>query len=702
MEKPADTSDSLILRVHARHQALDTVREAVIDPVSGSMHILQKNERTVDYHTWLKETSEQIVPAERRMQAQKRMSLEAVIEAISQRRTLNCIFQQRQKDCHIGLVLWEYFWLDDTHKEIVLFQKDLNDFCTKQKSIAGRELFFVQAQAWHDCHVRSEASVVMFDVDRFKMYNDQYGVPAGDLLLQKISECLEAGLMNQNLIAGRMYNDRFAFVFPGNEKETEEAVQELMAKIHNTCGSDTVSMHFGMCRMNATKCDLYSICNHALYAQQSIKRNASVFTAWYNESMHQQLLLEQGLEKDIAQALLNHEFVAYLQPQYDQNTNRMIGAEVLARWNHPSRGCVMPGLFVPLMEKNGTISALDIQMFEQACMILEKWKDRYHLTLSVNLSRGDLYDPQLVQHLLLLAKVHHVDHSRIHLEITESAYTENPDQGIAMVKKLRRHGFAVEMDDFGSGYSSLNTLKNMPVDLIKLDLGFLKNDENEQSGIILNSVVQMAHWLNLPVIAEGVETRAQAEYLKTIGCRYIQGYYFSRPLSQADFETLMTKTDTLSEHSFNNIVAEFYDFKMFWNPSSEVSLLFNMVAGPAGIFTFDGKRLIAQRVNDAFYHISGLTGNELLTEHQNLLMLHSTKTRDALELALNTAWDSEQNEPESVESAWHVKDRRDLVWGKLSIKCIARTSARCALYIMVEDITRLKHLESENRKLKQN
>lgn len=248
---------------------------------------------------------------------------------------------------------------------------------------------------------------------------------------------------------------------------------------------------------------------------------------------------ETTLVNDLQPALKQEQFILFFQPQFSLTTGAAIGAEALVRWNHPKAGFMMPGDFIPVFEKTGWIARLDYYVAEHACRIIGKWCKTGNILnpVSINLSRATLLNSELVDILLHLTEKYHVPVSLLNLEITESAWVSNPEQLTAAIYTLRRAGFMVIMDDFGSGYSSLNMLKDIDADALKLDMNFFSGGSLTKKGkIILTSVIQMAAKLGLPVIAEGVETQEQKDFLTSINCAYIQGYYYARPMPQKEYE----------------------------------------------------------------------------------------------------------------------------------------------------------------------
>ena len=263
----------------------------------------------------------------------------------------------------------------------------------------------------------------------------------------------------------------------------------------------------------------------------------------YDEEMQVRENLNQRLMNDLGRAIQEHEFLVYYQPKYDIQCEppKLNSAEALVRWRHPELGMIPPDDFIPLFESNGQISRLDQYVWREAARQIAAWRDRYGVALpvSVNLSRVDAFDPSLEQILDGLVAECALERRFLNLEVTESAYTENAEQLCEIIHRLRKKGYEIEMDDFGSGYSSLNMLSSMPIDLLKMDRAFIRNIEHSEKDMLLvKLIVDIARNLKVPVIAEGVETRGQMDLLKRAGCALVQGYYFSRPLPPEEFEKL--------------------------------------------------------------------------------------------------------------------------------------------------------------------
>ncbi len=386
-----------------------------------------------------------------------------------------------------------------------------------------------------------EYTVICSDIEKFKLYNDTFGREAGDRLLKEIAAVTEK-MVGKTGLCGRYSADCFMFL---QERDRENMDWESFFNRVNGDRPDelvNVSIKWGIYEINDRSIPVEQMCDRAQLAANHIKGQYNRYIAVYDDSLRSKLLREKAITDAMETALAEAQFVVYFQPKYSLNDGCMAGAEALVRWIHPEWGFISPGEFIPLFEKNGFISRLDQYVWEQVCAKLRDWREMGYplLPVSVNVSRADVYQSRIVSSLPELTQKYGIDPGYLHLEITESAYAENPGQIISTVEELRRMGFIIEMDDFGSGYSSLNMLSQMNLDILKLDMKFIQNEiakPADQS--ILNDVITMAHRLNLSVVAEGVENREQMKRLQAVKCDYVQGYLFARPMPVTDFEELL-------------------------------------------------------------------------------------------------------------------------------------------------------------------
>lgn len=385
--------------------------------------------------------------------------------------------------------------------------------------------------------------LVATDIERFKLVNDSFGTEAGDELLRYTGEQLRRQVDMVDGICCRHSSDHFVALAP------QEVDDGGLATIIKHVAKDfaryplgmKITFKFGVYPIDDPSVPVSLMYDRAIIAAESVKGRYHNVCAYYDDSIRHAMLREQQITNEMKRALDQEEFLVYLQPKYSLVTEKIVGAEALVRWQHPTLGFMNPGEFIPLFEKNGFIVDLDRYVWETSCKGLRQWMDLGYaaLPVSVNVSRVDLYDPDLGQFLLALMQKYRLAPKYMSLEITESAYTENTDQLVEAVDKLRRLGFLIEMDDFGSGYSSLNTLARLPIDVLKLDVDFLRGDALYNGRNILSFIVSLAKWMNLRVIAEGVETEEHRDLLRALNCDMAQGYLFARPMPIPDFEDLL-------------------------------------------------------------------------------------------------------------------------------------------------------------------
>ena len=403
----------------------------------------------------------------------------------------------------------------------------------------SKEFFYQQAQAVLMSNPDREYSIVCSNIVNFKLYNDTFGIAAGDQLLKRIARGINEQL-GAGGVTGRYSADRFVCL---QERDKAQAAQALIARHMNYPEElKSVDLKWGVYEIHDRYLPLEYMCDRAMLAADSIKGQYEQSIAVYDDALRRKLLREQSITSTMESALANSQFAVYLQPKYRASDSQLCGAEALVRWIHPEWGFMSPGEFIPLFERNGFIYQLDRFVWEQACILLRRWQDAGYppLPVSVNVSRADVCQPDLVDFLLELTQKYGIDPKLLHLEITESAYTENSKQIIATVDALRAKGFLIEMDDFGSGYSSLNMLSQLKLDILKLDMKFVQSETSQSDDRgILRLVVEMAHRMNLSVVAEGVETQHQLSRLQEIGCDYVQGYLFSKPVPQVEYSELL-------------------------------------------------------------------------------------------------------------------------------------------------------------------
>jgi diguanylate cyclase (GGDEF)-like protein len=397
--------------------------------------------------------------------------------------------------------------------------------------LAVRRLFFHQPDM--------KFCIVMMDIQHLNMVNELYGWDEGNALLIRVGDKMQRSIDSDRGACARIQADRFVCCVPADEV-TEESVMAFNEGL--TAGADgeyPVAISFGVYPIEDTSLPVDRMCDRASLALHQVDNNYINRVAWYVPALRNSLVEEQRMAAQMENALEAGEFTVRLQPIVRLSDSRIVAAEALVRWIHPQRGEISPGAFIPLFEKNGFIVRLDRYTLETTCKLITSWQEagRPVTPVCVNLSRINFYSANLVDEIRAIVTRYGVDPGLIHLEITESIYMEEPEKMCEGVNVLRKAGFTVLMDDFGSGYSALNALKDLPVDMLKIDLGFLRGfEKDKKGGDILKAVVLMAKSLGLPTVTEGIDAPEELQFLRDLGCDYGQGYYFSKPLSIDQYE----------------------------------------------------------------------------------------------------------------------------------------------------------------------
>ena len=389
----------------------------------------------------------------------------------------------------------------------------------------------------------------VLDMDQFHLINELKGFAFGDKVLQTLADEIKAFVRETDGIAARQGADRF-LIYCAHQDRYAQIYERFVRSLSELSTQVNILLRMGVMPWKPGL-EPVSLLERALTANNRARGKFGQRLVVFDKAVHEREVYEQGLLNDLHRALENNEFEVYYQPKFDVRVfpPRLYGAEALVRWNHPSLGMVIPGDFIPLFERNGQIGLIDRHVWAQAARQIAQWREQFGVTIpvSVNLSRVDLFDPELEQTLIGLVRENGLEFSSLRLEITESAYTENSDQVIKVLESLHQKGFTIEMDDFGSGYSSLNMLSDMPIDILKIDQGFIrKMGQGDKNLRMVELILDIARSMKLLVVAEGVELEKQLKYLKQLGCDVVQGYLFSKPVPAQAFEKFL-KQDSASQ-----------------------------------------------------------------------------------------------------------------------------------------------------------
>lgn len=413
---------------------------------------------------------------------------------------------------------------------------------TERDELTGlfhKEFFFEYGKRLDMQNDNMPMDAMVIDINRFHIVNELYGREYGNDVLKKIGDEIHDLVKETGGLACRFDSNGFYIYIPHGH-DLNKIISDGLDKINASLVDSNISIRMGVFEDDGNGLNMEQRFDRARLACNKLRHSYTTCFDFYNEELHSKELHEERLINDVEKALAEKQFKVFYQPKYNITGDKPVlsSAEALIRWFHPEFGMVSPGEFIPLFEDNGLIQKLDRFVWTEAASQIKRWNDEYgiYLPVSVNVSRVDIFNPMLGCILTDLVNINGFTPEKLLLEITESAYTDSSQEIIDTVKGLRNNGFKIEMDDFGSGYSSLNMLTSLPIDALKLDMKFIRNIcENKKDSRLVEIMIQIARLLEVPVIAEGVETKEQMELLKSIGCDIIQGYYFSKPLPPEEF-----------------------------------------------------------------------------------------------------------------------------------------------------------------------
>lgn len=418
---------------------------------------------------------------------------------------------------------------------------------TEKDAVTGlytRDYFFEYIRQIEN-HRKAPVDVLVFNIDHFHLVNEMYGRTVGNTVLMRVADTIVEVLDDIALIACRPEADTF-YVYCDHIEEYSPMITEIQDKVDDSSGLSKIRLRSGIYLNADADADIELRFDRAKTACDKIRGDYMTAVSYYSKDLHLRSIYQERLIKDIDQAIANEDLKVFFQPKYDitGEVPKLRSAEALIRWVHPELGMISPGDFIPLFEGNGLIQKVDNYVWSKAAKQIREWKDKfgYSVSVSVNVSRIDIFDPSLLEKLRRIIDTNGLHESELMLEITESAYADNAGSLTEVTNSLRALGFKIEMDDFGSGYSSLNMITSIPIDVLKLDMSFIrKMEEDEKNLKLVEIILDIAKFLKVPVVAEGVETKAQLDMLKCMGCQVIQGYYFSKPVSAEEFEKFIIK-----------------------------------------------------------------------------------------------------------------------------------------------------------------
>lgn len=433
----------------------------------------------------------------------------------------------------------DYFIFNDRTEDVVSLEHE--KYRASHDTLTGllnKEQFYIETAKLIKENRDVKYCLVCSNIKDFKFVNELFGIEKGNEILKKQAEYMK-NFIGEDSLAARLHADRFAMCMP-RIRFDEDLINEAITGIQEAFKNSSFHMHIfvGVYDIHDVEERVSIMCDKANLASETIENEYKSSVAYYTEHLLEKSIEERKIIGEFDRALDNEEFVMFLQPQVDVS-GKPFGSEALVRWQHPDKGLLAPGVFIDVLEKTGFVYRLDRYMWDKAVKQLAEWKKRgindYHI--SVNISTKDFYLIDVYETFVGLVEKYDIDPKLLKLEITETALMSDFNKNMVIIKRLQKYGFDIEIDDFGSGYSSLNMLKDISADVLKIDMGFLRASENEVKGQdILESIIGLANKLGMRVITEGVEKKTQVDMLYDMGCKMFQGYYFSKPIPVDEFE----------------------------------------------------------------------------------------------------------------------------------------------------------------------
>ena len=571
------------------------------------------------------------------------------------------------------------------------------EFVAEHDQLTGlynRAKFFAETRRMIDNNPDTEFVFVHFDIERFHLINDFFGEEEGNRLLKYVASALVKGAKTIRIgTYGKIESDVFSFCIPNGDINLEWLAKEAKRRLTEYNYNYYIEPTFGVYVITDPSLSIETIYGRASMASKKCKNKYMDYIEYYDQDMTDHYLMEQRIINEMQGALDNEEFVVYFQPKYFLRAGMPNGAEALVRWNHPKNGLMFPGQFIPVFERNGFIGKLDYYMWDKVCQYLRRWIDEGLRPdpVSVNVSRANMYNPHLVDIISDLVKKYDIPPALFNLEITESAYMDNPNQMKNTICALKKRGFVIMMDDFGSGYSSLNTLKDIDVDILKIDTKFMpKGDGDSRSERILSSVIRMAGWLDLPVVVEGVETTEQRDFLESIGAEYAQGFLFARPMPCEEYEKIVRAVGTGDESLFKND-PKTEKLDSIWSASPNAEQIFKNIMQPIAIYEYAEGVCTPLRFNKAFIELFGFeaaieSANGKPGKHM------PAEEKDRVKAALETA--VKEQSTTQCEYQWYPENQA-MLWIHVNFQYIKSVSGSHVLFATFSNVTESKRLECE-------
>ena len=539
--------------------------------------------------------------------------------------------------------------------------------------------------------------IAAVDIENFKLFCDWHGQQVGHFLLAAVGEILLRVEQETGGLAGYRGQDDFALLVPYDIQRLNNLYEELRALIVSQGDSVGFQPIFGLCMIESPGDDVMEVYNHAALTAEQIKGDFRNRIRLYNPAAYNKNTEEYRILSEFQKSLEGGELFFVLQPQCRVSTGNVVGAEALARWRTKDGRMISPGKFVPILEKYSMVTNLDKYIWESVCKWLRKWLDEGHtaVPISVNVSQIDIFTVDVPEYFGMLLEKYRLPAGLIKIEITESAYVEDTAVVRETARRMREAGFLVLMDDFGSGYSSLNMLRSLNVDVIKLDAQFLHISESEsRKGIsILESIISMTKAMTIPVVVEGVETPEQIHFLAGLGCRYMQGYYFYRPMPVEDFENLIRDGKKLDLNGFEFKANEQIHTREFLDVNVFSDAMLNSILGPVAFYRWKDDNVDIIRYNQQFYQMVGLELSQLKNRVEHIQdYIHPADREKFFDLMRRAAKDRLNGSEGAVRV---YKPNGVMVWTSMKLYRIEENDQGAVFYGSVRDVTETQYVNED-------
>ena len=583
-----------------------------------------------------------------------------------------------------------------------LIQENYYDSLT---GLYKKNVFFARAEELLKRGGDKKYCLMAVDIEHFKIFNEWYGQEAGDKFLVRVGEFLKEAQEKDHGVAGYIGDDDFVIILPDNKVALKSLQNDILHYVRQYGGNAGFLPAFGMYEITDINLPVSTMCDRASIALASVKGNYAKRVSWYDAAMMQKIEENHLLLSEVQRALTNGEFVFYAQPKCNMMTGKIIGLESLVRWIHPERGLVPPNEFIQVLENSGFIANLDIYIWDKVCGCVRNWLDRGNraVPISVNVSRIDIYTVDVVACFCGLVEKYRLDPSLIEIEITESAYAENYNIIKETVEELRKSGFTVLMDDFGSGYSSLNMLKDVNVDILKIDMKFLDmSEESADRGVgILEAISSMARLMGIRVIAEGVETKEQVDFLLDMGCIYAQGYYFYKPMPVDVLEPLLEDVNKVDFRGIKARAIERFRIKDIFRENVFSETMMNNILGGIAFYHVFRDEVELVRVNEQYYRIMETDPVDLEENKMNILRYVYEDDRSTMLHIFREAY--EKTATGAGGEIRRLKGNGKTIWLHIHVFFLKEQDGHRFYYGAVSDVTMQKEreamLESSQRAL---